>query len=550
MLIFLCGCKVSESQNIDFLDNANYPIKILENARGQEIKDWQFKDPKSDSIPGISLNSSKVTELLKRKVTKEVVIAVIDMSVDVDHPQLKNLIWKNKNEIPENNKDEDGNGYVDDIHGWNFLGHKEMGSNEFTSYEYTRIIKKYGDRFKNIDPDEVKGTEKELYNNYIKALAKHNERTKYAKNKYENDSFVVDYFKGLTIKFDSIFSKKGYGLKELDSLQKTVIPDSIMKMNIDDMKTMIKYRISLASLKETEYHSKKQINVLLNLNHNDRSLIGDNEEDIKDVFYGNNIVNHNVIRMDHGTLVSGVIAFTVKQMEKIGLKAKIKIMPLTISGYGDENDKDTALAIRYAVDNGANIINISSGKLFSIHKDWVDDAIKYAEKKDVLIVHSAGNEGEDLQNGKILKYPNDNSSNGSEISNNFLNVGASSYNKNGHLIYSSSNYGKLDVDLFAPGEAIYTLIPKEQKGQKKSGTSYATPLVSTVCALLKSYYPKLSVKDIKMIVMNSVVKYNQPTKVNNADVETIEVPFDQLSKSGGILNAYNAFVLAEKITTK
>lgn len=217
-------------------------------------------------------------------------------------------------------------------------------------------------------------------------------------------------------------------------------------------------------------------------------------------------------------------------------------MPLSISAFGDEHDKDISLAIRYAVDNGAKVINMSFGKEFSLYKEWVFDAIKYADKNNVLIVSSAGNDGRNLNTSEV--YPNDSDINQNEVADNFLLVGASNYNINSKMVPRFSNYGSNNVDVFAPGRKTYSTSAKKEKYETVAGgTSTSSAITSGVAALLRSHYPNLTASQIKHILMDSGVKYTFPVKIR----DTL-LPFNKLSKSGKIINAYNALIMADSIS--
>ncbi len=224
-------------------------------------------------------------------------------------------------------------------------------------------------------------------------------------------------------------------------------------------------------------------------------------------------------------------------------------MPLRVSAYGSEHDKDIALAIRYAVDHGARVINMSFGKRFSMYKDWVDDAIKYAENKDVLIVKSAGNDQFNTDILENTKYPND-YNNGLEFSNNYITVGGTSYGLNEKLLYNRSNYGKETVDIFAPGYGLIGLRPNNNVSTNLKGTSFSTSIVSGITALIRSYYPSLTAAEVKQILMDSSVKYDILVDVPTKENPDQQLPFSELSKSGGIVNAYNAILMAEAYVKK
>ena len=253
--------------------------------------------------------------------------------------------------------------------------------------------------------------------------------------------------------------------------------------------------------------------------------------------------------MDHGTLTTGVLAASrANNTGAKGITDNIKVMSLCISPYGDEHDKDMALAIRYAVDNGAKIINISSSKEFSLREDWVHDAIKYASDNDVLIVTSAGNSNYNLDEPDTFNYPDDTKEDGTEVADNFIKVGATTYLSE-EFKRSSSSYGKNSVDVFAPGLKIYTTSSqKNEKYTYSGGTSAATPIVSGVAALVRSYYPKLSASQVKEIILQSGVSYNIDIEIEQEDSTKKSIPFSELSKSGKVVNAYNALLMAAQLS--
>ena len=219
---------------------------------------------------------------------------------------------------------------------------------------------------------------------------------------------------------------------------------------------------------------------------------------------------------------------------------------------GDEYDKDIALAIRYAVDNGAKVINGSFGKSFSPHKDWVYDAIKYAAKKDVLIVHAAGNDGYNIDETKNINYPNDSQDNIKEFADNLITIGAINKQYGENVVAPFSNFGKINVDVFAPGEEIYATVPNN-KYKYLQGTSMASPNAAGVAALIRSYYPKLKAAQVKKILMESGVAL--PSMVvlgesENPGEKPKAVSSVESSKTAKMVNAYNALLMAEKMSKK
>jgi len=221
-----------------------------------------------------------------------------------------------------------------------------------------------------------------------------------------------------------------------------------------------------------------------------------------------------------------------------GVADNVRIMMVRAVPDGDEHDKDIANAIRYAVDNGAKVISMSFGKSFSPQKSWVDDAVKYAASKDVLLVHAAGNDAKNIDSTE--NYPNPVYLDKSGVAGNFITVGASGDSTNGGFTASFSNYGKNSVDVFAPGVNIYSTLPGGDKYGNYSGTSMATPVVAGVAALIREYYPSLTAEQVKYAIDNSVSPQTEKVKLPGTDEM---VNLSDISKTGGELNAYNALKL-------
>jgi subtilisin family serine protease len=503
----------------------------------EEEKNWYLKDIITDSLPGISLTQI-YDSLLINKIGKEVIIAVLDSEIDIEHKDIKKHVWKNEDEIPHNGIDDDSNGYVDDINGWNFLGNKKGENASFTSYAYTRILKKYDSLFKDKKKEDIKSKDSLLFFTYLRAKEKYKSRVEYAKEDIEYADMLLESMANVKKILSQYFPYKKYTLEDLDSLKKVSLKNVELQKAILIRSNFMKYGFTQNYMNNYKLSTQERTNKLLNLEYNDREIIGDNSNDIKDINYGNNLVNKNINLFEHGTEVTGSI---------LSVKYKnIKIMPVCISPFGDEHDKDIALAIRYAVNNGAKVINMSFGKEFSLHRKWVFDAFKYAEKNNVLIVSSAGNSRYNL-NIKKDYYTNDNLDNGEEVTDNFLLVGGISNKLNNKFLYSSTNYGNIDVDLFAPADDIYTTLPNN-KYILDSGTSLASAITSGVAALLYAYYPNLTASQVKHILMDAGLEYTLEVNTPTEEDKNKTTPFNQLSKSGKVLNAYNAFIMADSIS--
>jgi cell wall-associated protease len=301
----------------------------------------------------------------------------------------------------------------------------------------------------------------------------------------------------------------------------------------------------LGEIEEYKKYVYDQIDYNLNKDFDGRKIVGDNPEDITDTKYGTNVVYapHKDESL-HGTHVAGIIA-QVRNNKKggDGVANNVAIMSIRAVPNGDEYDKDIALAIRYAVNNGAKVINGSFGKSFSPHKQWVYDAIKYAESKDVLIVHAAGNEGKNIDMPENTNFPNDSDDNATEFASNMLTIGALNKTYGEGMVANFSNFGSFNVDIFAPGDEIYASVP-ENKYKYEQGTSMASPNAAGVAALIRSYYPKLSAKQVKKIIMDSGTPLPEVVKLG----ETAEKKTATAScKSGKMVNAYSALLLAAKM---
>ena len=492
----------------------------------EESKSWGHSDLVTDSIPGMSLD--KAYNFLQGKKGVEVVVGVVDSGTDLLHEDLKDVAWVNQKEIPSNGVDDDKNGYVDDINGWNFLGtiYKEH-------LEYQRIVK---------DPsiaDEASVKEATKFYDEKVAAAKANEK------RYGQMLKMVSNADDALSKH---FNKSDYSKDEVSN---TVTEDTALKQSIEVAKQM--YGFGLSSLAQAKQELSKLVEnatTLLSgedLKNEYRNVLGDDPNTMDNISYGDAATGHSTKDEAHGTHVSGIIgASRNNNIGMNGVATNVKIMAVRAVPDGDEYDKDVALGLRYAVDNGAKIINTSFGKGFSPKKEWVYEAILYAASKDVLIVNAAGNDGKNMDVEKT--FPNDSRDLVNEISDNVLTVGAMSANYDENLPASFSNYGKINVDVFAPGVQIYSTTP-EGEYAKFSGTSMAAPSTAGVAALLRSYYPKLSASQVKHILMNSGTMINfdviKPGSRSRENPTGEKVSFSELSVSGRVVNAYNALKMAD-----
>lgn len=515
-------------------------------GQADSLKGWHLRDEQTDSLHGISIN--KTYEFLKGRKSKQVIVAVIDSGVDTTNEDLKNILWTNPKEIGGNGIDEDGNGYIDDVHGWNFLGGKDGRNIKTESAEASRIYHRYKNKFdkKLVNETQLSGDEKEQYELWkqassilnakpedqvelmflemaYKAVKKHE---KVLQQEMKKDTFTIgDVEKFAPVSPEVQKAKFGY----ITFIKLTGIEG-------DETNTS-----TFSQLEEYINQKKKALVAKDSVPANVREeIVKDDYNNINDRFYGNN----NVMGPSpmHGTHVSGIIgAQRGNGIGADGVADNVKIMMIRAVPDGDEYDKDIALAIKYAVDNGAKVINMSFGKGLSPEKKWVDSAVRYAELKDVLIVHAAGNDAEN--NDTTGNFPNPDLKVLHRKASNFITVGAGSDPKiNGSYIADFSNYGRTSVDIFAPGVKIYSTLPGRNSYGFLQGTSMASPVVAGVAAVIRSYFPNLSAKQVKYAIEKSAV---QDTTVRVTKPGTKElVQMSVLSTSGGWLNAYNAVKIA------
>lgn len=504
-------------ENID-----NTPIKELELTE-KEKNSWSHLDLVKDTIPGMSINKA-YDEIIKNKKGKTVIVAVIDSGIDIDHEDLEEVIWVNKGEIPNNNKDDDNNGYVDDVHGWNFLGdaYEEQ-------LEYVRLLASGNTSYSRYSEAKI-----EYEKAYQKAETNKTRYEQIYQQLLTSDKAISDYLKKSDYTKENVINIK---TQEEELLNHIVLIKQMYGYgfdNISDAKKEIKSGID---------HFTESLNFNLNKSFSGRKT-GDDPDDFTQKFYGNANVKPIKKGENHGTHVAGIIAAKRNNGKGTnGVANNVKIMVIRTVSNGDEYDKDVALAIRYAVDNGAKIINASFGKYYSPHSEKVKEAIIYAGQHDVLIVHAAGNEG--LNIDTKVNFPNDQLDNNSEISNTFINVGATIFKYGSSLVADYSNYGKSNVDVFAPGSKIYSTIP-ENNYELEGGTSMAAPAVAGVAAIIRSQYPNLSAAQVKQIIMDSGLPIKTKVIVGGNPDEI--KPFSDLSKSSKLVNLYNALILAKEIS--
>jgi subtilisin family serine protease len=523
-------------------------------AQKDEVpKGWHMLDKTATGYYGLSVEKAYEFVNTKKLKSNTVIVAVIDSGVDTAHEDLKSVLWHNSKEIPGNGIDDDKNGYVDDIYGWNFLGGRDGKNVEQDSYEVSRVFHNQKAKWEKMDIDESKLTQQE--------------KTDY--NDWKRAKEEVTGGDASTNSLEIIFLKKQYNncLKSDSLLRKAMVKEIYTGKELGEYKPVdadvIKAKsdvfrlLSLNDALETTNHDflegfgdyvngeekKSEAANTPPKNYRD-DIVKDNYSDFNDKFYGNPDVMASNKSALHGTHVSGIIGAARKNGKGMdGLADNVKIMMIRAVPDGDEHDKDIALAIRYAVDNGAQIINMSFGKSYSPEKKWVDDAVRYADSKGVLMVHAAGNDAKNLDSS--YNYPTPLFLDGTRPGN-WITVGASGPKNDARgngLTANFSNYGKTEVDVFAPGVKVYSSVPGGNKYESLGGTSMASPVVAGLAAFLLEYFPALSAKQLKMVIEQSSAKLTEKVKVPGSDDV---VSFSDLSNTGGLVNAYEAIKLASE----
>ena len=521
---------------------------IAQTSKKEAPKGWHLMDKEKSGFYGVSIDKAYDFAKSKNLKSKTVIVAVIDSGIDTLHEDLKPILWVNKKEIPNNNIDDDKNGYTDDVHGWNFIGGKDGRNVKENSLEVNRVYHMYKFKYegKTINENELNAADLEEY-----AMWKKAEKKTMGSQEGGADVVIMKKFLANTKKADSTLKvamgKEIYTGTELDAY--TTKNDAEKKAKVNLLGLMKGNNQMEATNKEfitgfEDYVSgeerKQEAKTKAPFDYRG-DIVKDNPTDFNDKNYGNKDIM--AATSFHGTHCSGIIGAIRGNGKGVdGVASDVRIMTIRAVPDGDEHDKDVALAIRYAVDNGAQIISMSFGKDFSPRKDWVDDAVKYAESKDVLLVHAAGNDAKDVDTED--NFPSALFKDGKYRPNNYITVGASGDPTNGGLTANFSNYGKNEVDVFAPGVQIYSSVPGGNTYGNASGTSMACPLVAGIAALTLQYYPNLSAKQLKYVIEKSAIQPDQKVMKPGSDEK---VNLSDLSKTGGIANAYEALKLASTI---
>lgn len=506
---------------------------------------WFNLDPQVNKTNGVSTERTYL-ELLKGRKSKTVIVGVIDSGVDFEHKDLKEVMWVNEKEIPGNGIDDDKNGYVDDIYGWNFIGGKDGKNIDKETLELTRLYRDLSKKYQGKDEKEIPSKQKKEFKYFLEIQEDYKREYNKIQQEFVQLRFINQLVEQLELEIKDQLSIETVTISDLDKFkpkdkqQEQLISFIKMSLAMEGMGTLAELA------KETEdgvNYYEKRLKFSLNLEYDPRPLVGDDPNNPYEKYYGNNDVKGP--SSGHGTHVAGIIAASrTNGIGIMGVADNVRIMSIRAVPDGDERDKDVANAIIYAVDNGAKVINMSFGKRYSVHKEAVDKAVKYAESKDVLLLHAAGNDA--LNIDEIPHYPSKRFLGSKKEAKNWLDIGALSWRKGKDMPAPFSNYGKKTVDIFAPGVDIYSV--KTDGGYiKMSGTSMATPVTAGVAAVLRSYFPSLTAKQVKEIIVKSAITENQKSKVKRPGLAD-ELNFDELCRTGGVVNLYKAVELAQKMT--
>lgn len=514
----------------------------LDPMQDKDLMTWYHKDFSSSNVYGVNTENAYKYLESKGLKPKTVVVGVLDSGVEVDHPGLVKNMWKNPNEVPNNGKDDDNNGYIDDIYGWNFIGGKN-GDIDIDNMEVTRVVKKYQPIFEGENSSTNKANQAKMpeeFAMYMKAKEIFTKKSVEAKQGYETYSRIqkmipsmIALLNGKNLTPEAVSAIK-------PSTQEQAMAVSVLGQIAQDPavkgKTPAEVQKYLdAQMKEALDYYGPQATKQYNLDFDPRAeIVGDNYEDYSERKYGNN--HYEGPDAKHGTHVAGIIAGLPQGKEiQYGVGYKVaKIMTVRAVPNGDERDKDVANAIRYAVDNGAKILNMSFGKPVSPGKAAVWDAFKYAQDKGVLLVKAAGNENENI--AENVYYPTNfkDVNDAKPFINNMIVVGAST-NDNEFLRADFSNYNQKMVNVFAPGEKIYSTVP-DGKYEYLQGTSMASPVVAGAASVLLAYMPNLKPEQI----IESLVKTCNKSSVNAMINSNTNNRFDLISEAGGVIDLRKA----------
>ena len=534
----MVGC--SSTQNVtSSSSSAPATARVYPDTLAEAPDDWQHLDFQQNNLRGISTERAYRTILRDKEPKQKVTVAIIDSGIDTDHEDLQRVIWTNEDEVPGNNEDDDDNGYVDDVHGWNFIGGPSGENVHHDTYELTRIYRRLSNRYEDVDPADLSAEEKEEYAYYQDIKQTFEQKVQQLEQQLAQTRAASQAVQKATDVLEAHLDTTEVTREQVAAIQ-TEQQDVQQAKAL--MMRLYQYGVTRRDLENQMEYFQNSLEYGYNPDFNPRPTVGDNYADKDERYYGNNDTEGP--DPHHGTIVAGIVgANRQNQLGVKGIAGNVRIMPIRAVPDGDERDKDVANAIRYAVNNGADIINMSFGKGYSPYKEVVDQAVQYADKNGVLMIHAAGNDAANVDS--TTNYPSKTYAANQGVASNWISVGALSWQGDEQMVAPFTNYGDEMVDVFAPGVDVYSTAPGN-KYDEASGTSMAAPVVTGLAAMLMSYYPDLTASQVKTIILTSAV--TQPNvQVTAPGNRSRTVAFGELSATNGIVNAYQAVKMAEKM---
>ena len=502
-------------------------------------QDWFHRAPDAPT-PGMGTERAYRSLLAGRTPRDTVVVAVIDSGIDIEHEDLAAVAWQNHDETPGNGVDDDQNGYVDDVHGWNFIGGPDGQDVEYDTYEVTRLYRSLRKRFADMDSSDVPPDARDAFQRYQRIKREFQSERREAQQQLRNLEQVASVARQAT---DILKAHLGVDTLTEEAVVTVASPSQRVQRAQDLVLRFYNQGFSPEDLIEYYDYLERQVEYNYNPEFNPRPIVGDDYSDKTERVYGNSDVEGP--DAEHGTHVGGIVGAARDNALGIdGVATSVRLMAIRTVPNGDERDKDVANAIRYAVDNGADVINMSFGKSYSPYKKVVDAAVQHADSMGVLMVHAAGNDGVNIDS--TAHYPTRTYADGGQAEL-WIEVGASSWNGGKRLAATFSNYGAETVDVFAPGTAIYSTVPNDRY-DRIDGTSMAAPMVSGLAALIMAYHPELSPQQVRRIILETATSHADKQVAVPGSSRT--VPFSALSRTGAIVNAYAALERAAQMASR
>lgn len=512
--------------NISLVSAQDRPQGLPDDLPG----DWYNLSPEDNEVFGVSVNQaySYFSEL----EISPIIVAVIDDGVDISHPDLEGKLWINSQEIPENGIDDDNNGYIDDVYGWNYLGNPNGENVVEENLELVRLYRRLKEKFENVKSDEVTKVDKEEYKKYLNYKAIYDEEIGALNEDFSQYAQLAALYQGASAYMKNLLETDELTINDLVKFQPTNTDDS----QVRDFLLMAEQEGLNDYLKENEEYFDSSIKYHYNLEFSPRHIVNEDQAAKENTAYGNWMVWAG--EPNHGTHVAGIIAATRNNGKGVnGVARNAEIMSLRAVPNGDERDKDVALAIRYAADNGAKVVNMSFGKSFSPNRSLVNEAIEYAVSKDVLLIHAAGNDASN--NDKFENFPDGTLGKRRSIDN-WITVGASGPIRDTNFVAEFSNYGRKSVDILAPGVGILSLVADDDI-DSYSGTSMAAPVVAGIAAVVRGAFPEFTAKEVKeIIILSASVDKKLEVSFNGEDQKV-----KKLIRHAGVPSLFMALVIAE-----